>query len=206
MTIKGKFITFEGVDGAGKSTHIDDVISFLEAQKIAVKRTREPGGTKLGEKLRELLLYDDMDPETETLLMFAARRQHIAEIIKPALDAGIFVLSDRFTDATYAYQYGGKQVAYSKIQILEAWVHPDLKADLTLLFDLPVEISIDRLKKNRAPDKFEKESEAFFTWILQGKILVAIKSLMQINLLKLCLRMLLGLLKLSYDRFHLPLV
>ena len=162
MTIKGKFITFEGVDGAGKSTHIDKVISFLESQNISVKRTREPGGTKLGEKLRELLLHDEMDPETETLLMFAARRQHIAEIIKPALDAGIFVLSDRFTDATYAYQYGGKQVAYSKIQTLEAWVHPDLKADLTLLFDLPVEISIDRLKKNRTPDKFEKESEAFF--------------------------------------------
>jgi dTMP kinase len=103
-----------------------------------------------------------MDPETETLLMFAARRQHIAEIIKPALDAGIFVLSDRFTDATYAYQYGGKHVTYSKIQTLEAWVHPHLKADLTLLFDLPVEISIDRLKRNRTPDKFEKESEAFF--------------------------------------------
>ena len=162
MTIKGKFITFEGVDGAGKSTHIDEVISFLESQKIAVKRTREPGGTQLGEKLRELLLHDEMDPETETLLMFAARRQHIAEIIKPNLDEGIFVVSDRFTDATYAYQYGGKQVAYSKIQTLEAWVHPDLKADLTLLFDLPVEISIDRLKKNRTPDKFEKESEAFF--------------------------------------------
>ena len=162
MTIKGKFITFEGVDGAGKSTHIDEVISFLESQNISVKRTREPGGTKLGEKLRELLLHDEMDPETETLLMFAARRQHIAEIIKPNLDEGIFVVSDRFTDATYAYQYGGKQVAYSKIQTLEAWVHPDLKADLTLLFDLPVEISIDRLKKNRAPDKFEKESEAFF--------------------------------------------
>ena len=162
MTIKGKFITFEGVDGAGKSTHIDEVISFLESQKIAVKRTREPGGTKLGEKLRELLLHDEMDPETETLLMFAARRQHIAEVIKPTLDEGVFVVSDRFTDATYAYQYGGKQVAYSKIQTLEAWVHPDLKADLTLLFDLPVEISIDRLKKNRRPDKFEKESEAFF--------------------------------------------
>ena len=162
MTIKGKFITFEGVDGAGKSTHIDEVISFLESQKIAVKRTREPGGTKLGEKLRELLLHDEMDPETETLLMFAARRQHIAEVIKPTLDEGVFVVSDRFTDATYAYQYGGKQVAYSKIQTLEAWVHPDIKADLTLLFDLPVEISIDRLKKNRRPDKFEKESEAFF--------------------------------------------
>ncbi|MCX7191071.1 MAG: dTMP kinase [Candidatus Methylopumilus sp.] len=162
MTIKGKFITFEGVDGAGKSTHIDAVISFLESNNISVKRTREPGGTKLGEKLRELLLHDEMDPETETLLMFAARRQHIAEIIKPNLDEGIFVVSDRFTDATYAYQYGGKQVAYSKIQTLEAWVHPDLKADLTLLFDLPVEISIDRLRKNRTPDKFEKESEAFF--------------------------------------------
>ena len=162
MNTKGKFITFEGVDGAGKSSHIDEVISFLELKKIAVVRTREPGGTKLGEKLRELLLHDEMDPETETLLMFAARKQHIAEIIKPALDKGIFVVSDRFTDATYAYQYGGKQVAYSKIEILESWVHPDLKADLTLLFDLPVQVSIDRLKKNRTPDKFEKESESFF--------------------------------------------
>jgi dTMP kinase len=162
MNTKGKFITFEGVDGAGKSSHIDEVISFLELKKIAVVRTREPGGTKLGEKLRELLLHDEMDPETETLLMFAARKQHIAEIIKPALDKGIFVVSDRFTDATYAYQYGGKQVAYSKIEILESWVHPDLKADLTLLFDLPVEVSIDRLRKNRTPDKFEKESESFF--------------------------------------------
>jgi dTMP kinase len=162
MNTKGKFITFEGVDGAGKSSHIDEVISFLELKKIAVIRTREPGGTKLGEKLRELLLHDEMDPETETLLMFAARKQHIAEIIKPALDKGIFIVSDRFTDATYAYQYGGKQVAYSKIEILESWVHPDLKADLTLLFDLPVEVSIDRLKKNRTPDKFEKESESFF--------------------------------------------
>jgi dTMP kinase len=162
MNTKGKFITFEGVDGAGKSSHIDEVISFLELKKIAVVRTREPGGTKLGEKLRELLLHDEMDPETETLLMFAARKQHIAEIIKPALDKGIFIVSDRFTDATYAYQYGGKQVAYSKIEILESWVHPDLKADLTLLFDLPVEVSIDRLKKNRTPDKFEKESESFF--------------------------------------------
>ena len=122
MIAKGKFITFEGVDGAGKSSHIDEVISFLELKKIAVIRTREPGGTKLGEKLRELLLHDEMDPETETLLMFAARKQHIAEIIKPALDKGVFVVSDRFTDATYAYQYGGKQVAYSKIEILESWV------------------------------------------------------------------------------------
>lgn len=162
MKVKGKFITFEGVDGAGKSTHIDEVISLLTSKNIKVIKTREPGGTKLGEKLRDMLLHDEMDPETETLLMFAARRQHIAEIIKPALDEGLFVLSDRFTDATYAYQYGGKHVAYSKIEILESWVHSDFKADLTLLFDLPVEISIERLKKNRAPDKFEKESEAFF--------------------------------------------
>jgi dTMP kinase len=162
MMTKGKFITFEGVDGTGKSSHIEEVISFLELKKIAVIKTREPGGTTLGEKLRELLLHEEMDPETETLLMFAARNQHIAEIIKPALDKGVFVVSDRFTDATYAYQYGGKHVAYSKIGILESWVHPDLKADLTLLFDLPVEISIERLKKNRTPDKFEKENESFF--------------------------------------------
>ncbi len=162
MIKKGKFITFEGIDGAGKSSHIEEVISFLESKKIGVKRTREPGGTRLGEKLRDLLLHDEMDPETETLLMFAARCQHIAEVIRPALNDGMFVVSDRFTDATYAYQYGGKNVTYSKIEILEQWVHPDLKADLTLLFDLPVEISIERLSKNRILDKFEKESESFF--------------------------------------------
>ncbi len=162
MIKKGKFITFEGIDGAGKSSHIEEVISFLESKKIGVKRTREPGGTRLGEKLRDLLLHDEMDPETETLLMFAARCQHIAEVIRPALNDGMFVVSDRFTDATYAYQYGGKNVAYSKIEILEQWVHPDLKADLTLLFDLPVEISIERLSKNKILDKFEKESEPFF--------------------------------------------
>jgi len=162
MKIKGKFITFEGVDGAGKSTHINEVIKLLESKDIKVVRTREPGGTKLGEKLRDILLHDEMDPEAETLLMFAARKQHIAEVIKPALEAGSFVVSDRFTDATYAYQHGGKHVIYSKIEILESWVHPDLKADLTLLFDLPVEVSMERLRNNRTPDKFEKESEVFF--------------------------------------------
>ena len=162
MKTKGKFITFEGVDGAGKSTHIDEAIRFIESKNIKVVRTREPGGTKLGEKLRDLLLHDEMDPETETLLMFAARKQHITEVIKPALEEGTFVVSDRFTDATYAYQHGGKHVIYSKIELLESWVHPDLKADLTLLFDLPVEVSMDRLRQNRVLDKFEKENEIFF--------------------------------------------
>lgn len=162
MKVKGKFITFEGVDGAGKSTHIDEAIRFIKSKNIKVVRTREPGGTQLGEKLRDLLLHDEMDAETETLLMFAARKQHITEVIKPALEEGAFVVSDRFTDATYAYQHGGKHVIYSKIEILEAWVHPDLKPDLTLLFDLPVEVSMERLRSNRAPDKFEKETEIFF--------------------------------------------
>ena len=162
MKVKGKFITFEGVDGAGKSTHIDEAIRFIKSKNIKVVRTREPGGTQLGEKLRDLLLHDEMDAETETLLMFAARKQHITEVIKPALEECAFVVSDRFTDATYAYQHGGKHVIYSKIETLEAWVHPDLKPDLTLLFDLPVEVSMERLRSNRAPDKFEKETEIFF--------------------------------------------
>ena len=160
-----KFITLEGMDGAGKSTHITDIIKALSASGVEVVSTREPGGTELGERLRELLLHEAMHPETETLLMFAARREHIANVIAPALARGAYVLSDRFTDATYAYQCGAKGVLASKIEQLELWVQESLQPDLTLLFDVPVEVSMQRLSAARTPDKFERESAEFFTRI-----------------------------------------
>ena len=160
-----KFITLEGMDGAGKSTHIPSIIEMLKARGLEVVSTREPGGTPLGERLRELLLYESMHAETETLLMFAARREHIANVIAPALERGAYVLSDRFTDATFAYQSGAKGVSASKVEILEQWVQEDLQPDITLLFDVPVEVSIARLAGARSPDKFERESADFFTRI-----------------------------------------
>lgn len=163
--MRGKFITLEGMDGAGKSTHIPDIIKLLELKGVEVISTREPGGTLLGEQLRTLLLNEAMHPETETLLMFAARREHISQIIQPALARGAWVLSDRFTDATYAYQSGGRGVLANKVIELEAWVQGDLQPDLTLLFDVPVEVSVARLASARAPDKFERESAEFFTKI-----------------------------------------
>jgi len=163
--MKAKFITLEGMDGAGKSTHISSIIELLSARGVEVVSTREPGGTELGERLRELLLHEAMHPETETLLMFAARREHIAHVIAPALARGAYVLSDRFTDATYAYQCGAKGVAASKIELLEQWVQDGLQPDMTLLFDVPVEVSMQRLSAARTPDKFERESADFFTRI-----------------------------------------
>jgi len=160
-----KFITLEGMDGAGKSTHIPRIIEILKTRGREVVSTREPGGTPLGERLRELLLHEAMHAETETLLMFAARREHIAQIIAPALARGAYVLSDRFTDATFAYQSGAKGVPADKVEILEQWVQEDLQPDMTLLFDVPVEISIARLAGARSPDKFERESADFFTKI-----------------------------------------
>lgn len=163
--MKAKFITLEGMDGAGKSTHISNIISLLKARDVEVISTREPGGTELGERLRDLLLHEAMHPETETLLMFAARREHIAKVIVPALARGAYVLSDRFTDATYAYQCGAKGVDASKVLELEHWVQGGLQPDMTLLFDVPVEVSMQRLKSAREPDKFERESADFFTRI-----------------------------------------
>ncbi len=165
---KGKFITLEGMDGAGKSTHIPLIIELLKARGLEVVSTREPGGTVLGEKLRSLLLYESMHAETETLLMFAARREHIANVIEPSLARGAYVLSDRFTDATYAYQCGAKGVLPSKIKQLETWVQDDLRPDATLLFDVPVEISIQRLRSAREPDKFERENAQFFEKLRQA--------------------------------------
>ncbi len=159
---RGKFITLEGMDGAGKSTHIPNIVRLLESRGLEVVSTREPGGTALGEQLRSLLLYDSMHPETETMLMFAARREHIAQVILPALERGAYVLSDRFTDATFAYQCGAKGVAKEKVQALEMWVQGDLQPDLTILFDVPVAVSMQRLSTARAPDKFEQEGAEFF--------------------------------------------
>lgn len=159
----GKFISLEGMDGAGKSTHIPDIIAKLQQRGVEVVSTREPGGTKLGEQLREILLHEPMHPETEAMLMFAARREHIAQVIQPALARGAYVLTDRFSDATYAYQCGAKGVSAEKILQLEQWVQMGLQPDVTLLFDVPPEVSLQRLASARTPDKFERESLAFFS-------------------------------------------
>lgn len=158
----GKFISLEGMDGAGKSTHIPDIIAKLQQRGVEVISTREPGGTKLGEQLREILLHEPMHPETEAMLMFAARREHIAQVIQPALARGAYVLTDRFSDATYAYQCGAKGVSAEKIMQLERWVQMGLQPDVTLLFDVPPEVSLQRLSSARTPDKFEREGLAFF--------------------------------------------
>ena len=161
MSNLGKFITLEGVDGAGKTTHIEFIKNYLSDLDINYVMTREPGGTGLGEKLRDILLHDEMNPETETMLMFAARNEHIDKVIRPNLMKGTVVISDRFTDATYAYQAGGKGVKDEKIDILKKWVQEDLRPDLTFLFDLSVEVSIERLNKTRKLDKFEREDKSF---------------------------------------------
>ena len=159
---RGKFITFEGIDGAGKSTHIGFVADWLKASGKTIVTTREPGGTALGEKLRELLLHETMHLETEALLMFASRREHIAQVIEPALARGDWVISDRFSDATFAYQGGGRKLDLHKLELLEQWVHPHLQPDLTLLFDVPLEVARARLDATRSLDKFEQEQADFF--------------------------------------------
>lgn len=159
---RARFISFEGIDGAGKSTHIGFVSDFLRQRGVPLVTTREPGGTALGEKLRDLLLHEKMHLETEALLMFASRREHIATLIAPALARGEWVISDRFSDASFAYQGGGRGLARSKLEALEQWVHADLQPDLTLLFDVPLEVARERLDATRALDKFEREQAAFF--------------------------------------------
>jgi dTMP kinase len=166
MMARGRFITFEGIDGAGKTTHLAWFRQRLE-EKItdsghSVVITREPGGTALGESLRELLLNHPMDLETEALLMFAARREHLAQVIEPALARGDWVLSDRFSDATFAYQGGGRGLPRDKLEALERWVQGGFQPDLTVLFDIPTNIASDRRGAVRSPDKFESESDAFF--------------------------------------------
>lgn len=160
--MRGKFITFEGIDGAGKSSHVEWLAEWLRGRGLTVQVTREPGGTPLGEKLRALVLSESMHLETETLLMFAARREHLAQVIEPALARGEWVICDRFTDATYAYQGGGRGIERGKLQVLEHWVHDHLQPDLTLLFDLPFEVARQRIAlATRHLDRFEQERADF---------------------------------------------
>ncbi len=161
--MKSRFITFEGIDGAGKSSQIAAAVALIQSRGIPVVQTREPGGTPLGEKLRALLLHEPMHLETEALLMFAARREHLAARIEPALSSGAWVVSDRFTDATYAYQVGGRGLDEKRFAVLEKWVHPHLQPDLTLIFDLDPQVAASRLAgAGNAPDRFEREQADFF--------------------------------------------
>lgn len=161
---RGKFITLEGLDGAGKTTQRAWIEQRLKARGLSLVGTREPGGTPLGESLREILLGAQSKPhaETETLLMFAARREHVAEVIAPALEAGAWVLCDRFTDATFAYQCGGSGVAWEKVETLERWVHPALQPDLTLFFDVAPAVGLGRAQRLKTPDRFESEALDFY--------------------------------------------
>ena len=160
--LRGKFITLEGVDGAGKSTHLNFVANWLRGRGHEVIVTREPGGTALGEALRGLLLHHDMDPDTELLLMFAARQAHLSQLILPSLARGAWVVSDRFTDASYAYQCGGRGLAEARVAALEAWVQQGFEPDLTLVFDVNAEIAAARRGAARAADRFELEADDFF--------------------------------------------
>ena len=160
---QGKFITFEGIDGAGKTTQIEALHAFLRDSGIEVVRTREPGGTPLGEKIRGLLLHEDMDETAETLLFFASRAQHIRDVILPALARGAWVLSDRFTDATYAYQVGGKGCSAQSVLQLEAMVQKGFGPDKTVLFDIDPESAAKRLALSRTADRFEVQGTDFFS-------------------------------------------
>ena len=158
-----RFITFEGMDGAGKSTQIAHAANWLRTRGESVLLTREPGGTPLGESLRALLLHEAMHPDTEALLMFAARREHLAQVIEPALARGEWVLCDRYTDASFAYQGGGRGIDAARLGVLEQWVQRGLQPGLTLLFDLPCEVAAQRLAASGGdPDRFEREQADFF--------------------------------------------
>jgi dTMP kinase len=171
---RGLFISFEGIDGAGKSTHIEGLAELFRTQGRQVALTREPGGTPLSEKLRELVLHDAMDPLTEALLMFAARQEHIVQVIVPALARGDVVLCDRFTDATFAYQGGGRGFDWQMLETLEQLVQHRpgqshlLQPDLTIWFDLPPQVAAERLVQARVPDKFEAQPVAFFEQVRNG--------------------------------------
>jgi len=168
--MQGKFITLEGIDGAGKTTHLSWLAGVLRERGIAVTVTREPGGTQTGERLRELLLdrAQRLQPETETLLMFAARREHLEQVIVPALRAGNWVLCDRFTDATFAYQGGGSGVPWERIQALEQWVQGGLQPDVTVFFDVMPQVGRSRSSRIKSPDRFEQEDEAFYQRVREG--------------------------------------
>lgn len=165
MARQGKFITFEGIEGAGKTTAIDFIKQYLIDHGIEIVLTREPGGTEVAEAIRKILLdHNDekIAEDAELLLFFASRAQHIAQVIKPALNAGKIVLCDRFTDASFAYQCGGRGIDEKRVEVLESWVHADLQPDLTILMDLPVEVGMQRATKRGELDRFEVEQHHFF--------------------------------------------
>lgn len=166
--MSGRFITFEGIDGAGKSSHIEALADWLRGRGQRVLVTREPGGTELAEALRELVLHRPMDAMTEALLVFAARRDHLRSRIEPALGEGVHVLCDRFTDATFAYQGGGRGFDQEVLRTLERWVQQGRQPDLTLWFDLPAELAARRRQAVRRPDRFESEDAAFFARVRDG--------------------------------------
>lgn len=165
MRHTAKFISFEGIDGAGKSSHITYLAELLQKRGLVVITTREPGGTALGEQLRTVLLHQEMHRDTEALLMFASRREHLAQVIEPALARGDWVISDRFTDASFAYQGGGRGLPVERLEQLEQWVHPHLQPDLTLLFDVPLAVARTRLDATRLADKFEQQQADFFAGV-----------------------------------------
>jgi dTMP kinase len=176
MTIKGRFITLEGSEGAGKTTNMFYIKDICEAKGFKVICTREPGGTNISEKIRELLLdknNNSLLTDTELLLMFAARSQHLNELIIPALNRGDWVISDRFTDASFAYQGGGRGMSWERISRLRDWVQGKLRPDLTLLFDLPVKTGMARAKKRGPTDRFEQEDIEFFDKVRQGYFRIA---------------------------------
>lgn len=168
MIRRGRFITLEGMDGAGKSSHIATISQALTQAGHRFISTREPGGTALGERLRELLLQSDMDLETEALLMFAARREHVVRVIEPALASGTWVLSDRFADASFAYQASARGIDWNRMRALEHWVLGDLAPDLTLLFDLPADVAGQRTAQRAPEDRFEQEALDFHERVRQG--------------------------------------
>jgi len=185
MGTQGRFITLEGIDGAGKSTHLSFIADLLTRRGLSVRVTREPGGTRLGEKLRELLLDPEqtVHPDTETLLLFAARQEHLHSIIRPALAAGQCVVCDRFTDATFAYQGWGRGIALNKLEMLESWVQGRLQPDLTLYFDVPTEVARERIEATRTRDRFEQEQQAFFERVRSGYLDLAARHAQRIRIL-----------------------
>ena len=163
-----RFITFEGIDGAGKSSHIDTLASWLRGRGLQVRVTREPGGTPLAERIRELVLHQPMDGLTESLLVFAARRDHLQNVIEPALAAGQVVLCDRFTDASFAYQGDGRGFDRAVLGRLEEWVHAGRQPDLTVWFEIPAAVAAQRRGAAREPDRFEGQDQAFFERVIAG--------------------------------------
>jgi dTMP kinase len=171
---KGKFITIEGTDGAGKSTFVHEIKAMLEARGFEVVLTREPGGTPLAEEIRALILDKKMDNMTALLLAFASRNEHIKNVINPALEAGKYVISDRFTDSTYAYQVAAQGIPREYVEVLEHMVQKQLKPDITLIFTVPVEVSRQRLNKTgKVPDNFESQNDDFFQNVLEGYLDIA---------------------------------